>query len=55
MSEDHPTPPDHELGGDPACWLNRVCPECGLFLDDPAVARCPRCDASIPHDEPEPR
>ena len=43
-----------DLGGDPVCWLDRVCPECGLFLDDTEVlndtgvldgtaAPCPRC------------
>jgi hypothetical protein len=21
-------------GGDPACWLDRVCPECGTFLEE---------------------
>jgi len=21
-------------GGDPACWLDSVCPECGAFVDD---------------------
>ncbi|RSD11805.1 hypothetical protein [Amycolatopsis eburnea] len=21
-------------GGDPVCWLNRVCPECGQFIED---------------------
>ncbi|MEE2033857.1 hypothetical protein [Rhodococcus chondri] len=31
-----------DLGGDPVCWIDRVCPECGLFLDDPG-APCPRC------------
>jgi hypothetical protein len=20
-------------GGDPACWLDHVCPECGRFVD----------------------
>jgi hypothetical protein len=23
-----------DLGGDPACWAHRVCPECGAVLDD---------------------
>jgi hypothetical protein len=27
-------------GGDPACWLDRVCPECGSFLDDDAPHGC---------------
>ncbi|MGV9745255.1 hypothetical protein ACWDTG_10090 [Rhodococcus zopfii] len=33
---------DHDTGGDPVCWLDRVCPECGLFLED-ADEPCPRC------------
>ena len=34
---------DHgEHGGDSACWLSHVCPECGALLDDLA-APCWRC------------
>ncbi len=28
-------------GGDPACWLDRVCPECGSFVDEGVVHSCP--------------
>ena len=28
-------------GGDPACWLGRVCPECGQFLDEDVEHSCP--------------
>jgi ribosomal protein S27AE len=35
---------DPDLGGDPVCWLDRVCPECGAFRDEPS-APCPRCGA----------
>ncbi|MFC9790177.1 hypothetical protein [Rhodococcus sp. NPDC127528] len=37
--------PDHEhdLGGDAACWLDRVCPDCGAFLPDGPDHGCPRC------------
>jgi rubrerythrin len=37
-------------GGDPACWADRVCDECGL-LDERAErdGRCPHCGAT---DEP---
>lgn len=24
-------------GGDPVCWLTRVCPECGVFVEDARV------------------
>ena len=40
-----------EQGGDPVCWLDRVCPECGLFVEawqsggsGPGTP-CPRCGA----------
>jgi hypothetical protein len=36
-----------ELGGDPACWLNRVCPDCGLLNDEHADA-CRDCGADLP-------
>jgi uncharacterized protein YeaO (DUF488 family) len=29
-------------GGDPACWLSQVCPECGALIERPTVA-CWRC------------
>ena len=28
--------------GDPVCWLNKVCPECGAFNEDPTEP-CWRC------------
>jgi len=34
-----------ELGGDPACWLNLVCQDCGRFIDDPLAETCPACGA----------
>jgi DNA-binding MarR family transcriptional regulator len=30
-------------GGDPACWLHRVCPACGRLADDDPPTRCPAC------------
>lgn len=35
-------------GGDPACWLDRVCPSCGR-LDERRRAgeRCPACGAVV--------
>ncbi|WP_181905774.1 hypothetical protein [Microbacterium bovistercoris] len=42
---------DHdEHGGDSACWLAQVCPECGALLDDLA-APCWRCGLK-PGEEP---
>jgi ribosomal protein S27AE len=44
---------DPAEGGDPVCWLNRVCPECGLLTDEEPPLTCPRCGATIPApDEP---
>ncbi|HVV08954.1 hypothetical protein [Amycolatopsis sp.] len=40
-------------GGDPVCWLNRVCPECGRFREDEDATHCPGC--GIPVAEPESR
>lgn len=38
-----PAPPEEPLGGDPACWLDRVCSECGRFIDDAGAVACPAC------------
>ncbi len=34
-----------EQGGDPVCWLEQVCPECGRFREDASAERCPGCGA----------
>ncbi|WP_199439762.1 hypothetical protein [Umezawaea beigongshangensis] len=34
-------------GGDPVCWLSRVCPECGAFVEAVPPAPCPRCGAVV--------
>lgn len=34
---------DDELGGDPACWLGRVCLECGALIEGPMSRPCWRC------------
>jgi len=34
-------------GGDPVCWLDRVCPQCGAFRETPAP-RCARCGTPFP-------
>jgi uncharacterized protein YeaO (DUF488 family) len=35
-------------GGDPACWLNRVCPRCGSMADAGPPTTCPQCHQPIP-------
>ena len=35
-----------EQGGDAACWLERVCTECGRLADDGAT-RCPSCGVDL--------
>jgi rubrerythrin len=30
-------------GGDPVCWLHRVCPACGRLADEDPPTRCPAC------------
>ncbi|WP_211128718.1 hypothetical protein [Streptomyces yatensis] len=32
-------------GGEPACWLDRVCADCGAIQDTASFARCARCGA----------
>jgi rRNA maturation endonuclease Nob1 len=35
--------------GDDACWLNRVCLECGRFIDEDRTEEltCPYCGAEL--------
>jgi uncharacterized protein YeaO (DUF488 family) len=35
-------------GGDPPCWLARVCPDCGAIADTDPPTVCPRCRSKIP-------
>jgi rRNA maturation endonuclease Nob1 len=34
-------------GGDPACWLRRVCPACGRLADEDPPTICPACGAEL--------
>lgn len=34
--------PENRPGGDPACWLDRVCPECGRLAEGPGES-CEQC------------
>lgn len=40
-------PPPDDLGGDPVCWLERVCAECGGLAEDAPPAPCSRCGAVV--------
>jgi uncharacterized protein YeaO (DUF488 family) len=33
--------------GDPACWLNRVCPNCGTIAGSDPPVSCPNCGTEI--------
>ncbi|MGY1839477.1 MULTISPECIES: hypothetical protein [unclassified Modestobacter] len=44
---DRPPPAEPE-GGDPVCWLELVCPECGRLADDRPSVRCRQCGAELP-------
>ena len=38
----------HEpIGGDPVCWLEQVCPDCGALVSAELPARCWRCEALV--------
>ena len=36
-----------DLGGDPACWLDRVCDRCGAFVDESQQHRCSEADPEV--------
>ena len=38
---------DELIGGDPVCWLEQVCPECGAYVSDELPATCWRCDTLV--------
>lgn len=40
-------------GGEAACWLDRVCPDCGAFLDDDGPHRCDAQQATSSRPEGE--
>lgn len=41
-------PSTHEQGGDPACWLARVCPTCGRINEALEEEGCPYCESDAP-------
>jgi rubrerythrin len=48
--DDVPVPAPEDEGGDPACWLRRVCPACGRLAEDDPPTRCVACGAVLPED-----
>ncbi|REF34766.1 hypothetical protein [Thermasporomyces composti] len=36
-----------QLGGEPVCWLPRVCPECGRLAENEPPTRCENCGTLI--------
>lgn len=49
MSDPARPGPDDE-GGDPACWLRRVCPGCGRLADEDPPTGCPACGTELTGD-----
>jgi rubrerythrin len=39
-----------EPGGDPACWLRRVCQACGAMAEQDPPTTCPACGAAMTAD-----
>jgi len=35
--------PSEMEGGEPVCWLDRVCPDCGRLAEDRMARSCPVC------------
>lgn len=44
---DQPPAAEPQPGGDPVCWLARVCPECGQFIEDTRIDPESHCPTSI--------
>ncbi|MFH9353310.1 hypothetical protein [Kitasatospora sp. NPDC017646] len=40
-----------DQGGESACWLDRVCPECGRLRERPGPGPCENCGADGDGDE----
>jgi hypothetical protein len=49
-ADDVPGPVPEDEGGDPACWLPRVCPACGRMADEDPLTRCSACGAELTGD-----
>jgi hypothetical protein len=42
--------PEEDEGGDPACWLRRVCPSCGRLAEEDPPTTCAACGAELDAD-----
>ena len=47
-SAGHGTAEERTEGGDPVCWLERVCDECGAMREDMSSQVCVRCGTPFP-------
>ncbi len=43
-----------DAGGDAACWLGLLCPDCGAVREPATAAECWRCGAALPRDRDSP-
>lgn len=50
--EERPRVEREREGGEPVCWLDRVCPDCGRLADVAPPTVCARCGAKLPGDGP---
>jgi hypothetical protein len=37
-----------EAGGESACLLSRLCPECDVRIEEAGLLACPHCGAELP-------
>lgn len=40
-------PGGERVGGEPACLMHRLCPECWRLADENPPTRCPHCGTAI--------
>ncbi|MEV0991781.1 hypothetical protein [Streptomyces sp. NPDC049949] len=40
--------PEYAEGGEPACLLHLVCPDCGRLADERGARTCSRCGGPLP-------
>ncbi|MEV6583102.1 hypothetical protein AB0M92_33645 [Streptomyces sp. NPDC051582] len=45
-------PEPAEEGGEPACLLHLVCPDCGRLAEERGARSCSRCGAPLPDSGP---